>query len=366
MLDIHPDITLAHTPPAQFYTDPAAFAALNERVLATGWHFIGDATVCGAPGDLHPFTLLPGCLDEPLLLARDHSGALRCMSNVCTHRGTVLVEAPGKAGTSLRCRYHGRTFALDGAFKHMPEFEGCQHFPSPADNLAHAHVAQWRGLRFVSIKQAHDFAALTAELERRVGWLPIEAFKLDAMRSRDYTVKAHWALYCDNYLEGFHVPFVHASLNAALDYGEYTTELLPQGVLQVGIAKEGEPCFTPPQGHPDHGRRVAAWYFWLFPCTMLNFYPWGLSVNVIEPVHRELTRVRFLSYVHDPAKLVQGAGADLHRVELEDEAVVEAVQAGLKGRFYKRGRYSPARETGTHHFHRLLAVLVNQSPGGTL
>ena len=26
---------------------------------------------------------------------------------------------------------------------------------------------------------------------------------------------------------------------------------------------------------------VAAWYFWLFPNLMLNFYPWGLSVNEV-------------------------------------------------------------------------------------
>jgi choline monooxygenase len=32
-------------------------------------------------------------------------------------------------------------------------------------------------------------------------------FKFDATRSRDYLVKAHWALYVENYLEGFHVPF---------------------------------------------------------------------------------------------------------------------------------------------------------------
>lgn len=359
-LNIHPDIAQAQTPPAEFYTDPDTFRALSELVLARSWHFIGDVSACAAPGELLPQTLLPGSLSEPLLLARDHAGTLRCMSNVCTHRGTVLVEAPGKAGAVLRCRYHGRTFGLDGKFRHMPEFEGCRDFPSDDDNLTQIPIAEWRGLRFASPFPAHDFATHIAELEHRVGWLPVEKFKFDPARSGDYSVKAHWALYCDNYLEGFHVPFVHASLNTALDYGEYSTELLPQGVLQVGIAKEGEPCFTPPSGHPDSGRRVAAWYFWLFPCTMLNFYPWGLSLNVIEPVGPELTRVRFLSYVHDRAMLATGAGADLHRVELEDEAVVEAVQAGLKGRFYKRGRYSPTRETGTHHFHRLISGLLDR------
>jgi choline monooxygenase len=31
------------------------------------------------------------------------------------------------------------------------------------------------------------------------------------------------------------------------------------------------------------------------------------------------------------------------------------VQRGVRSRLYHRGRYSPRRETGTHHFHQLLA-----------
>jgi choline monooxygenase len=65
--------------------------------------------------------------------------------------------------------------------------------------------------------------------------------------------------------------------------------------------------------------------------------------------------VSFLSYVWNESKLDEGAGAGLDRVEREDEAIVEAVQKGLRSRIYTRGRYSPTRETGTHHFHRLLA-----------
>jgi hypothetical protein len=39
---------------------------------------------------------------------------------------------------------------------------------------------------------------------------------------------------------------------------------------------------------------------------------------------------------------------------MEHEEVVEAVQKGVKSRLYDRSRYSPRREVGTHHFHRLL------------
>ena len=42
---------------------------------------------------------------------------------------------------------------------------------------------------------------------------------------------------------------------------------------------------------------VAAHYFWLFPNTMLNLSPWGLSLNVVMPLGPRCTRVRFLSYV---------------------------------------------------------------------
>jgi choline monooxygenase len=88
---------------------------------------------------------------------------------------------------------------------------------------------------------------------------------------------------------------------------------------------------------------------------MFNVYPWGISVNVVVPLAVDRTRVTFLPFVWDESKREQGAGGGLDRVEREDEAIVEAVQRGVRSRLYDRGRYSPARETGVHHFHRLLA-----------
>jgi choline monooxygenase len=105
---------------------------------------------------------------------------------------------------------------------------------------------------------------------------------------------------------------------------------------------------------------VAAYYWWLFPNTMFNIYPWGLSINVVRPLAVDRTRVSFIAYVWDDSKLDQGAGSSLDRVEREDEAVVEAVQKGIRSRLYNRGRYSPKRETGTHHFHRLLAEFFSR------
>ena len=89
---------------------------------------------------------------------------------------------------------------------------------------------------------------------------------------------------------------------------------------------------------------------------MVTVYPWGLSVNAVRPQGEGQTRVTFASYVVDEALRDRGVGADLHRVELEDEVVVESVQRGVRSRLYRGGRFSPSRETGVHHFHRLLAT----------
>jgi choline monooxygenase len=108
----------------------------------------------------------------------------------------------------------------------------------------------------------------------------------------------------------------------------------------------------------DEGKKVAAYYFWVFPNMMFNFYPWGLSMNIVRPLDVNRTKVSFLSYVHDPSKLGMGAGTDLEKVEREDEFVVENVQKGIRSAFYQRGRFSPKREKGVHHFHRLLSSFL--------
>jgi hypothetical protein len=75
--------------------------------------------------------------------------------------------------------------------------------------------------------------------------------------NRDFDIEAHWALYVENYLEGFHIPFVHAGLNQVVDYGSYSSELFRYSNLQVALAKHGESAFDAPAASPDHGRPVA-------------------------------------------------------------------------------------------------------------
>ena len=352
---IDPDIARAHTLPSRTYHAQDVYDAIRERVFARSWQPVGNVAQLKAPGHVIPLTLLDGCLNEPLVLTRDGGGRAHCLSNVCTHRGTVVVEGEAHCQT-LRCRYHGRRFALDGRMKSMPEFDDVEDFPSPKDDLPNVPLKEWGPLFFASLDSAWPFEDWIGPIRRRVEWMGPGDFRLDPARSRNYLLEANWALYCDNYLEGFHLPYVHgASLGGKLDYGSYRTELFDWCNVQIGVANEGEPAFDLPKGHPDAGERIGAWYFWLFPNVMLNFYPWGLSLNVVQPLSASRTRVLFRSYVGDAGKLNEGAGADLHRVEMEDEEIVESAQRGVRSRLYDRGRYSPSREQGPHHFHRLLS-----------
>jgi choline monooxygenase len=353
IFSVDPDITRARTLHKDFYTNLTYFNEASQKLFAPSWQFIGDASLVSEAGRCHPFKLLPGYVDEPLVLVRDGYGQIRCMSNVCTHRGNLLVTEPCQSA-HIRCRYHGRLFDLDGKFRSMPEFREVRDFPSPSDDLPSTGLFQWGNLLFARLQGNRDPGAYLGEMMERVGWLPLEEFTYRPEKSTTYDVKAHWALYCENYLEGFHIPFVHAGLNAVIDYGDYTTELFPLSNLQLGIAKDDEDCFDLPPGSPDYGKKVGAYYFFVFPNMMFNFYPWGLSVNIVEPQGIDRTRVRFETYVWKEALYNTGAGSDLDTVEMEDEEVVEAVQSGIRSRFYQHGRYSVSREQGTHHFHQII------------
>lgn len=351
---IDPDIAKASTIPSRAYTDGTVFEASKDAVFARSWQWVGDTDLVKVPNQVSPLTVLEGCLDEPIVFTRDRDDQVHCLSNVCTHRGNIVVEGSSNLNT-LRCRYHGRRFGLDGKFQFMPEFDGVQDYPCSKDNLPNVPFDAWRKFLFVNLEPQTSLADFLKDVDDRVGWMPIEQFRHFPERGRDYLVNGNWALYIDNYLEGFHIPYIHAALNETLDYGAYESILLKHGNLQLGVAAEGEPAFDLPSGHPDEGTRVGAFYFWLFPNLMLNFYPWGLSINVVKPLAPNLTKVSFIPYVWDESKLAVGSGAALDRVEREDEAVVELVQKGVRSRFYDRGRYSPKRESGVHQFHRFLA-----------
>jgi len=351
------NIAKAKTLTKDFYTNPKFFEEAKEKIFYKTWQFIGDTSLLKEAGDCYPFTLLEGYLDQPLLLTKNKLQQINCVSNVCTHRGNILLTQACKAN-HLRCKYHGRIFDLDGKFRSMPEFKEVRNFPSPADDLHTLPLHKWGSWLFTSLDKKISAKMFFKQMAKRIEWMPVDDFILRPELSKEYHINAHWALYCENYLEGFHIPFVHADLNAVINYGSYTTELFPYSNLQLGVAKDDEDCFDLPESSPDYGKKIAAYYFWVFPNMMFNFYPWGLSLNIVKPISSDQTKVSFFSYVWKEEKTNTGAGASLDKVELEDEEIVQNVQKGIRSRFYTHGRYSVTREQGTHHFHKLIAEFM--------
>ena len=348
------NIAQSSTLPADFYSDPEVWNKMKENIFVRSWNYIGDKQeIFNVAVNTYPFFLLDNYLEEPLLLT-DYEDQIRCMSNVCTHRGFILSHQPS-LNKKLTCSYHGRRFNLDGQFQYMPEFKEVENFPRPCEHLEQVPLKHWGRFLFASLEPQFDYDPIIEELERRLGFLDFDSFVHAAQYDKTYNVNAHWALYCDNYLEGFHIPFVHAGLNQMLDYGKYETICKDHWVLQVGYADKGTLTFDFPIDHIDYGKEITAYYYWIFPNFMLNVYPWGVQLNVVRPLRPDFTKVEFIYYIGDQKKWEILRGDQIgDKVEKEDEWVVEGVQKGLNSRFYQDGRFSVKQETGVHHFHRLL------------
>ena len=352
---IHPNIAQAETLPSEFYENPETFIDCKEKIFAPSWQFITHSSTFN-DHNIFPFSFLKGYIDEPLLLINNED-VLNCYSNVCTHRAHLVVSQPCNIN-KLRCPYHGRTYNLDGTFNSMKGFEDVKNFPTKKDNLKSIPILQWNNFIFASLNPRFDITPVMNDIEMRLPSFPFDDLIHDENNSASWEIDAHWALYCENYLEGFHVPFVHKGLAKDINVGTYETQLLENGVLQIA---EGEEIIEILKDPRTPNRNIYGLYYWIFPNIMLNFYSWGLSVNIIEPISTEKTRIRFLSYAIGSMTQPQVGDASLDRVELEDQSVVKSVQKGIKSRYYKRGRYSPAHEKGVHHFHGLLADALNSS-----
>lgn len=340
---VDPDLRRAGTIDPSLHFDPSAHQRVLDRVFAPSWQLLPVAE----PTHLvEPFTLLEGGLDEPLVWVREGEQE-RVLSNVCTHRGALLAEAPSDA-RGLRCVYHGRRFDLEGRMTSCPGFEGACDFPRPEDDLAAVALQALGPLRFVSLQPRADFGEWSAPLRTALAEFEGETFAFDPGASRAYDLDASWAVYCENYLEGFHIPFVHPGLNAGLDFGRYRVEVEGRSVNQLGFGSGEERALCREEG-------LVAEYLWLYPNLMVNVYVWGISVNLVEPTGVGRCRVRYLRWVARPELVETGVGSGLDQVELEDQAVVHSVQRGVRSRLYPGGRFSPEHEAGPHHLQRLLA-----------
>ena len=342
--------------PAEFYTDPAMAALDRRAIFDRGWQLLAHVCQLREPGD-HVIGDFAGL---PVIAVRGADGAggpgeIRVMHNVCRHRAGPIASCDGLAAKSLRCRYHGWTYGLDGVLRSAPEMGTAADFNVADIALPQLAVHVWQGLVFAAVDRAHapEFATFVAGIDARLG--VDRGFAGYGHHHRvGYDVACNWKVYVDNYLEGYHVPHIHPGLNKLLDYRSYVTE------TAQWYSHQFSPLVNAGDGRGDalYGDGDAL-YYWLWPNTMLNILPGRLQTNRVVPLGVDRCRIEFDFYytADDSGEARARREADLafsDEVQLEDLTICQDVQRGLASGSYQPGRLNPLRENAVHHFHELL------------
>ena len=349
----NPDAPLAEasTPPSSWYVDPRILDLELRTVFARSWQVVGRAEQVREPGQYITCKLAR----EPILVVRGNDGVLRGFFNVCRHHAATVMTKPEGRTQTFRCPYHGWTYNLVGALIVTPEFAGVRNFDRSVNGLIQVQTAIWGGLVFVKLVSEGPSLEgfLGIDLAQRIRQLSLE--KLRWMERRTYTLNCNWKVFVDNYLDGgYHVPHIHGGLNSVLDPAKYTIETGERFCLQsspISTVKPDEQTAAVRKGD-------RAFYYWIYPNLMINWYEGVMDTNLICARGVDRTEVIFDFYFSDISEAARERNfASINvseRIQAEDVAICESVQRGLASRAYRTGRLSVRREAGEHLFHRLL------------
>jgi phenylpropionate dioxygenase-like ring-hydroxylating dioxygenase large terminal subunit len=357
--------------PNAAYVD-ADFARFEaERLWRRGWVCAGFASDVPVRGDARPVEVG----GVPLLLLRAKDGTVRVFHNVCRHRGMKLASAPTRFANVIRCPYHSWCYDHGGELLIAPHVggPGCNVHPDMDKaelGLAPVRAAVWWDFVFVDLDgDAPAFEAWIAPLAERWRGLDVGRFRTPPAAEGRFTleVAANWKLAVENYVEAYHLPWVHPGLNSYSRLEDHDNVVV-EGAFSGQLTRAYQPSLD------EAGRRFPAFDgldpFWATGAEYVALYP-NLLLGVhrdhgfgilIEPrgMARTAEHVR-LYYLDDAAEdttlgpLRRRSLALWREVFEEDVAVVEGMQAGRASPAFDGGRFSPAMDPPTHAFHRWVA-----------
>lgn len=354
--------------PNEVYTSPDFFAREREVLFAPDWACVGFASDLPGPGDARPVN----ALGVPLFAVRDAASTINLFHNVCSHRGHPLVDSPCQNGTRIQCPYHAWSYDFDGRLRNTPSiggpgmnevtgFDKCDH------GLKRVRSETWLDLIFVNLSgDAPPLEDTLAPVTKRWRDYDLAAF---ASAPRDevieFDVKANWKLAIENYVEAYHLPWVHPELNR---YSRLEDHYI---IVEDGYGGQGSTVYDPTQvdgpalprlpGLPENRARHAE-YLALFPSLMLGVHADHFYAVVLEAAEPGRVRERMaIYYVGDAATAEEFAptrasvAAGWRSIFAEDLGVLEALQRGRLSPAFGGGHFSPVLDTPTHHFHRWVA-----------
>ena len=346
--------------PNAHYVDPAVHAAERRVLLFSGWAGLAVASDVPRPGDAVPLSFD----GVPLLLLRGRDGAVRVFQNVCRHRGVVLVEAPRRIEGAIRCPYHSWCYATDGRLVATPHVGGPGRNTAPGIDRAELGLLEvrshiWRDVVWIDLEGgAAPFE--TAMAPAIAHWAEIERPLHHGGPESRFTLRlrANWKLAVENYCEAYHLPWVHPGLNAYSRLEDHY-DVVGEGFSGQGtrvyrqLAGEGGARFPDFEGLParwDTGAEYVAAY----PNVLLGAHRDHAFTIVLTPNGpdrvSEAVHLYYPAPDTDPALRAANA-AQWRTIFEEDVGVVEAMQRGRHAPGFDGGRFSPAMDGPTRHFH---------------
>ena len=332
------------TIPSKWYYEDEFLDQEKREIFLKEWQLVGSHSQIKNPGDV----LVAEIANNPIIVSRQKDNTLKGFYNVCQHRGGPLAYENCSL-SKLQCKYHGWVYDLNGNLKSARGFKSSELNINDY-NLTPVNIAEWMGQVFVNLSSNPvDLGSQIDEIKTLVS--PID-FSNYAFKFREsYEINCNWKVYMDNFLEGFHIPFVHPELNKVIDYKSYKTEIYDRFSLQW-CPLDSE---LSPYGKSQTPEENKAFYFTIFPNIILNIAPGRLQTNIVEPKGSKSCVVHFDYHFDNPEETNIEQDAEFSEiVQQEDILICESVQKGLESNGYDQGKFSPLHEQGVLHFQSLI------------
>ncbi|MFS4583661.1 aromatic ring-hydroxylating oxygenase subunit alpha [Phaeobacter sp. C3_T13_0] len=193
----------ARTMPPDFYTSADFLEHEKEELFRKEWICLGHIGEVPNPGDYFTTELI----GEQIIVARDHDGEVRVLSNVCRHRGNLVAEGKGNR-RSFVCGYHAWTYDLDGALKTAPLMNKVEGFDRKKCRLPQLNTEIWSNFIFVNLDgNADPLAPQLATLESIICNYHNEQRNL--LFSDEAEWGTNWKNLTENFMEGYHLFATH-------------------------------------------------------------------------------------------------------------------------------------------------------------
>ncbi len=187
------------------YTSEAFHELEKEKVWRKVWQVVGWAEDLPDSGD----TLVYDCAGISALVVRQTDGSLKAFHNSCLHRGMRLCDKPGNA-TSIRCRFHGFNWDLNGRCRHIPESWDFSQLEQSQLSLPELQVSVWQGYVFVNPDlKAPPLSSYLGAMPGQwdaAGWSLANRFKAVHVIKK---IPANWKVAQEAFMESFHGASVH-------------------------------------------------------------------------------------------------------------------------------------------------------------